>query len=98
MSVLESRVDARSDVARENRAHMEQLVAELRDQLAVARLGESLGFDAFFRSDHYQRTSDILTLEHSQRNAIRITEKSFASNYGPLPRQAGMQLRLSQSK
>ncbi|HEY2331954.1 MAG TPA: LLM class F420-dependent oxidoreductase [Acidimicrobiales bacterium] len=24
-------------------------------QLAVARLGESLGFDAFFRSDHYQR-------------------------------------------
>src|ERR1700760_245370 len=25
------------------------------DQLAVARLGEELGFDAFFRSDHFQR-------------------------------------------
>src|SRR3954470_8240035 len=37
MSVLESRVDVRSDVARENRAHMEGLVAELRERLAVAR-------------------------------------------------------------
>src|SRR6202163_2074209 len=29
--------------------------ATYEQQLAVARLGEELGFDAFFRSDHYQR-------------------------------------------
>jgi alkanesulfonate monooxygenase SsuD/methylene tetrahydromethanopterin reductase-like flavin-dependent oxidoreductase (luciferase family) len=28
------------------------------DLLAVARLAEELGFDAFFRSDHYQRIGD----------------------------------------
>ena len=28
------------------------------DQLAVARAAEDLGFDAFFRSDHYLRMGD----------------------------------------
>ena len=39
MSVLESRVDVTSAVARENRAHLERLVAELRDRLAAVRAG-----------------------------------------------------------
>src|SRR3954453_6026591 len=39
MSVLESRVDVTSAVARENRARMEGLVAELRDPLAAVRAG-----------------------------------------------------------
>ncbi len=39
MSVLESRVDVTSAVARENRAHMEGLVADLRDRLAAVRAG-----------------------------------------------------------
>src|SRR4051812_12168940 len=39
MSVLESRVDVTSAVARENRAHLERLVAELRERLAAVRAG-----------------------------------------------------------
>ena len=35
-----------------------QLGASYEDQLAFARAGERLGFDGFFRSDHYLRSSD----------------------------------------
>jgi acetyl-CoA carboxylase carboxyltransferase component len=51
MSTLDSHVDTGSDAFRENRAHMDGLVAELRERLAEARKG---GGEAAVRRHHEQ--------------------------------------------
>ena len=72
-----------------------QFGATYDDQLAVAREAESLGFDAFFRSDHYLHMGDVpglpgptdswLTLAALARETERIRLGTMGTNRAPAP-------------